>query len=77
MSGYVLGGLFWPHAVGESQHMGSIGGITIQCCDVLKSLSGERMTEGFTADGFISRTESPDTQEMSCKNVFLCHGHAP
>lgn len=62
----------WPHAARESQHTDSIGGITMQCCDVIKSLSGEGMSEGFTAGGSIPHPETPNPQEMSCKMFFFC-----
>lgn len=55
---HMLWGLSWPRAARESQHMDSIGGIIIQCCDVIKRLSGGGMSEGFTAGGFIPHKPS-------------------
>lgn len=39
--------------------MDSTGGITVQCCGVIKSLSGGRMSEGFTAGCSTPQPESP------------------
>ncbi len=60
---HMLWGSSWPRAVRGSRHMGSNGGITIRCCDVIKSLSGEGLSEGFTAGGFIAHTETPKPQQ--------------
>lgn len=80
---HMLWGLSWfgqhgPRAARESQHMDNVGGIVIQCCDVITSLSGEGMSEGFTAGGFIPHTETkPKPSGTVLQNVFLCHGYAP
>lgn len=42
-----------------------------------KSLSGEGMSEGFTAGGSIPHPETPNPQEMSCKMVLCCFFSVP
>lgn len=59
---HMLWGFSQPRAARGSQHMDSSGGITIECCDVIKSLSGERMSEGFTAGGFYYTHRNPSPQ---------------
>lgn len=60
-----------PYGATDSQHKDNAGGITIQCYDMIKSLSGERMSEGFAFRDCNSHTKTQNTLNCLAK---CCYG---
>lgn len=58
--------------------MYNLGGVMIHCGGMIKSLSGEEVSQGFTAGSFIPHRETPNPQRWLCSAMQNVHQmHSP